>query len=117
MNPHAVIVDRVVEVFGERLVATPRLAHDAVTIEFDSGLTVQARFAGNGEYSIEWQRGARQFRIDTAPLHHGLESFPSHFHDADGGVHADRLTQPGAAPWDNLRAVLETILAGRDRPG
>ena len=116
MNPHAAIVDRVVEVFGERLIATPQLAHDAVTLEFDGGLTVQARFAGNDEYSIEWQRGARQFRIDTAPLHRGLESFPNHFHDSDGGVHADRLARPGAAPWDNLRAVLEIVLAGRDRP-
>lgn len=116
MNPHAAIVDRVVDSFGERLAATPRLAHDAVTMEFDGGLTVQARFAGNDEYSIEWQRGAQQFRIDTAPLHHGLESFPNHFHDADGGVHADRLTRPGAAPWDNLRAVLEMVLVGRDWP-
>lgn len=117
MNPHAAIVDRVVEVFGERLTATPRLAHDAVTLEFDGGLTVQARFFANDEYSIEWQRGARQFRIDTAPLHRGLGSFPNHFHDADGGVHAERLTRPGAPPWDNLRAVLETVLAGCDRPG
>ena len=117
MNPRTAIVEQVVDRFGERLTAAPRLAHDAVTLEFDGGLTVQARFSGNDEYSIEWQRGARQFRIDTAPLHRGLASFPNHFHDADGGVHAERLTQPGAAPWDNLRAVLEMILAGRDRPG
>lgn len=117
MNPHAAIVDRVVEVFGERLNAAPQLAHDAVTMSFDDGLTVQARFAGDDEYSIEWRRGTRQFRIDTAPLHRGLESFPNHFHDADGGVHADTLTRPGAPPWDNLRVVLEVVLAGRDRAG
>lgn len=116
MNPLAALGDRVVEAFGERLVATPRLAHDALTLEFEPDLTVQARFAGSAEYSIEWQRGERRFRIDTAPLHRGLTSFPNHFHDADGSVQADPLTRPGAPPWDNLRAVLEMILAGRDRP-
>jgi hypothetical protein len=115
MNPQAAIADRVVEAFGERLTASPRLAHDAVTLEFGDDLAMQARFASDDEYSIEWQRGAQRFRIDTAPLHRGLASFPNHFHDADGSVHADLLTRPGAAPWDNLRAVLEMVLAGRDR--
>ena len=117
MNPHTEIAEQAVEAFGEQLTAAPQLAHDAVTLEFADGVTVQARFAGRDEYSIEWQRAARRFRIDTAPLHPGLASFPNHFHDADGGVHADRLTRPGAAPWDNLRAVLEMILADRDQPG
>lgn len=116
MNPHAIIVEQVVDRFGERLVANPQLAHDAVTLEFAGGLTVQARFAGSDEYSIEWRRGGGQFRIDTAPLHRGLASFPNHRHEPDGSVLADRLTRPGAAPWDNLRAVLDVLLSGRDRP-
>lgn len=116
MNPLAALRDRAVEVFGERLTANPQLAHDALTLVFDGGVTVQARFAGDEEYSIEWRRGERRFRIDTAPLHRGLTSYPNHFHDADGGLHADHLTRPGAAPWDNLRVVLEMVLAGRDRP-
>ena len=117
MNPHAEIVAQVIDTYGGHLTASPRLAHDALTLELDCGVMLQARFAGPDEYSIEWQRGAQQFRIDTAPLHRELGSFPNHFHDADGSVYADRLTRPGAAPWDNLQAVLEMVLAGRDRHG
>jgi hypothetical protein len=110
MTIHTQLADAIVQHYGERLTQPPQLTQDAVTLAFDSGLLVQLRFASAEEYSIQWSLDGRELRIDTAPLHPQLASFPNHLHDANGTVRADTLTRPGRAPWDNLRAVLGSIL-------
>jgi hypothetical protein len=115
MTLHAQLVDAIVHHCGERLAQPPQLTQDALTLEFDSGMLMQLRFASAEEYSIHWRFGDRELRIDTAPLHPQLASFPNHLHDADGVVRADTLTQPGRAPWENLRAVLDSLLGDAAR--
>jgi len=110
MNLLTRLADEAVSHFGERLAGAPRLTHDALIIDLDSGVTLQARFASAAEYSIHWRLETTELRIDTAPLHSGLASFPNHLHAADGSIQADPLTRPGHDPWDNLQAVLRAIL-------
>jgi hypothetical protein len=110
MTIHTQLADAIVQHYGERLTQPPQLTQDALTLAFDSGLLVQLRFASAEEYSIHWSRGEQELRIDTAPLHPQLASFPNHLHDIDGTVRADMLTRPGRAPWENLRAVLDSLL-------
>ncbi len=110
MNPLPEIADRLIERYGGRLHDAPALAHDALTATLDNGVALELRFAGAEEYSLRWQHDGRVFAIDTAPLHPELATFPNHLHAPDGGLHPDPLTQPGRAPWDNVRALVERVL-------
>ena len=115
MTIHHQLAEEIVSHYGERLARPPQVTQDAVTLELDSGLIMQLRFASAEEYSIHWRVGGQERRIDTAPLHPGVGSFPNHLHGADGAVHPDTLTRPGQAPWDNLRVVLDAVLADPSR--
>lgn len=110
MTLHAALADEIVSRFGEHLDGAPRLGQDALTLHFQNGMVLQARFASPEEYSIQWRFGEAEWRIDTAPLHPGLSTFPHHLHDSHGKIHPDPLTIPGRSPWDNLRAVLNVVL-------
>lgn len=110
MNLHARLAEQVIEEIGARLQGMPSVSHDALTLELDNGIVLQARFAGPGEYSIQWRHGNTEQRIDTAPLHPDLASFPNHRHPSDGPVCADHLTRVDRSPWDNLLAVLKALL-------
>ncbi len=110
MNPLPEIAGLLIEHYGERLRDAPALAHDALTATLDNGVILELRFAGAEEYSLRWQHDGRVFAIDTAPLHPELATFPNHLHAPDGGLGSDPLTQPGRAPWDNVRALVERVL-------
>lgn len=58
----------------------------------------------------QWRFDEDELRIDTAPLHPELSTFPHHLHDSQGNLHSDLLTVPGRSPWDNIRAVLDVVL-------
>jgi len=111
MTLHATLADEIVSRFGEHLDGAPRIGQDALTLHFQNGLVLQARFASPEEYSIQWRAGDTEQRIDTAPLHPELASFPHHRHAADGTAGPDNLTQPGRAPLENLSAVIAAILS------
>lgn len=111
MNPLPEIAEHLIEHYGERLHDAPVLAHDALTATLDNGVILELHFAGAEEYSLRWQHDGRVFAIDTAPLHPGLATFPNHLHAPDGTLHPDPLTQPGRAPWDNVRALVERVLS------
>ena len=110
MTLHATLADEIVSRFGEHLDGAPRIGQDALTLHFQNGLVLQARFASPEEYSIQWRFGDTEHRIDTAPLHPELASFPHHRHGADGGLYPDDLTRPGQPPLENLVAVIAAIL-------
>lgn len=110
MNPLPEIAERLIEYYGQHLNDAPALAHDALTARFDNGIILELRFASAEEYSLRWHHDGQTLAIDTAPLHPGLATFPNHLHGADGIARPDPLTHPGAAPWDNVRAVLGRIL-------
>ena len=110
MTLHATLADEIVSRFGEQLDGAPQIGQDALTLHFQNGLMLQARFASPEEYSIQWRVGNTEHRIDTAPLHPELSTFPHHVHDSQGKTHPDPLTIPGRSPWDNLQAVLDVIL-------
>lgn len=111
MNLLPDISARLVDEFGERLLGEPQLAHDALTAQFDTGVALELRFAAASEYSFRWHFGDVSLAIDTAPVHPALATFPNHLHGPDGAPRPDPLTHPGRTPWDNVRAVVERVLA------
>ena len=48
MNLHADLAERVIEEYGPCLMGMPNVSHDALTLELDNGIVLQARFAGDG---------------------------------------------------------------------
>lgn len=106
-----VIKEAVERHFASRLAQPPEIYQDALRLSLDNGIAMELRFASAEEYAIAWRWGDAELRIDTAPLHRDLHSFPNHLHDAEGKVRSDALTSPGKDPWDNVCAVLDAVLA------
>ncbi len=97
--------------FGEHLAGPIKRRQDAVVATLVCGVELTVRYAAADAYSLRWRRGEVEAGIDTAPFHRDLATFPNHFHDVAGGVHADPLTDPEATPEDNLRDLVRALLA------
>lgn len=110
MNLHFALRERIAAEFGGRLDGEIVLKQDALMASFDTGVVLELRYLNPNEYAIQWLWGEAELRIDTAPLHRELATFPNHLHDAEGQVRADRLTVPGKDPWENVQCVLRVVL-------
>ncbi len=110
MSLHLELKTRIEAQYANQLDGEIQLKQDALLALFDSGLALELRYLNANEYSIQWAWGDAELRIDTAPLHKELSTFPNHFHDADAKLHPDTLTVPGKEPWDNVRHVIDRLL-------
>lgn len=110
MSLHLDLAAYIDEHFQANLDAPVETKLDALIVRLDNGTVLEARIAAPDAYAIAWAWGEAELRIDTAPLHRQLATFPNHLHQADGSVVADQLTRVGADPSDNLSRVLEAIL-------
>ncbi len=110
MTLHLELAARIDETYGERLESPTEVKLDALIVRLDNGVTLEARIAAPNAYAIAWAWGEAELRIDTAPVHKDLPTFPNHLHAADGSLHHDPLTRCSAAPWDNLRVVIDSVL-------
>jgi hypothetical protein len=91
-------------------VESAEICRDALLVRLRNDVTVELRFADANEYSIGWRWGDAQLRIDTAPVHRQLATFPNHLHDSNGYVRADPLTRPGNEPLETVRRVIAVLL-------
>lgn len=110
MSLHLELLPAIENEFGARLAAPPQLAQDALLIRLDNGVSLEVRYLDATHYSLQWLWGEAVARIDTAPVHPELASFPNHWHDSTGRLRADPVTLPGRAPWFNLRALILALL-------
>lgn len=110
MSLHLELRDLLTKHFGTRMTGDVSLKQDSLAAPLDNGVHLEIRFASPEHYSLEWRHEAHVQRIDTAPTHPKLATSPNHWHRVDGTVVADPLTQPGAAPWDNLQKVVTALL-------
>lgn len=111
ISQHAMLMDWIGNAYSQRLAEPPRMAQDALLLSFDTGLMMEVRYFSADEYAIHWSWGEAVLRIDTAPVHAGLESSPHHLHRDDDSVTADALTQPGKDVWGNFKGLLDVLLA------
>jgi hypothetical protein len=96
--------------FAAAMVAPAELCRDALLVRLQNGVTMELRIASAAEYSIGWRWGEAQLRIDTAPLHRQLATFPNHLHNGEEELLPDPLTRPGNDPRDNVREVIAALL-------
>ncbi|HEY0845268.1 MAG TPA: DUF6516 family protein [Noviherbaspirillum sp.] len=110
ISVHAMLKDWIEAAYAQRLCEPPRLAQDALLLSFDSGLMMEVRYFSETEYALHWSWGEAVLRIDTAPVHSGVGSFPHHLHRDDDIVACDRFTQPGTEVWKNFSGLLDVLL-------
>jgi hypothetical protein len=110
MSLHLELKSRIEGQYANQLDGEIQLKQDALLALFDTGLALELRYPNPNEYSIQWSWGDAELRIDTAPLHKELSTFPNHFHDATAKLNADTLTVPGREAWDNVRQLIDRLL-------
>lgn len=110
MSLHLELKEQIATHYAEQLEREPQLLQDALQLQFDTGLAMELRYLNRDEYSLQWAWGDAELRIDTAPLHRGLATFPHHLHDADAGLRPDHVTAPGREPWDNISRLIDRLL-------
>jgi len=110
MTLHLELKEQIESAYAAQLPGGAQLKQDALLLEFDSGLVMELRFASADEYALAWLWGDAELRIDTAPLHPQLATQPNHLHDEEGRLRDDPLTTPGAAPWENVRKLIDAVL-------
>ena len=96
--------------FVETMMEPAELCQDALLVRLHNGAVSELRIASAEEYSIGWLWGDTELRIDTAPMHPQLSTFPNHLHNSEDQLLPDPFTQPGRDPWDNVRSVITALI-------
>lgn len=118
---HSTLKGVIDQEFAAAIMQPVELCRDALLVRLRNDVAIELRIASADEYSMAWRWGEALLRIDTAPLHPQLATFPNHLHDTEGQLQSDPLTRPGSDPWDNVRRVIAALLedpllqVGRDR--
>lgn len=106
---HSTLKDAIDAHFVEIITQPAELCQDAVLVHLHNGVVIELRIASPQDYVIAWRWGESELRIDTAPLHPQLATYPNHFHDCESQLLPDRLTDPTRDPWANVCAVLTAL--------
>ncbi|NOZ76230.1 MAG: hypothetical protein GXO65_00820 [Euryarchaeota archaeon] len=62
------------------IVAGMEIFDDRMVLVFSDGSEMTVMYPIETKYSFHWQRKDGIIRIDTAPHHHGVKTFPNHIH-------------------------------------
>lgn len=107
---HLILKEKLEEHYAERMVEAVRLAQDAMTLSFDTGLMMELRYFSSEEYSINWSWGEAELRLDTAPMHANCATYPLHVHDENGMVKAGPMADRSLDSWRNFSRLLDALL-------
>lgn len=107
---HLIFKEKLEDHYAERMAEAVRLAQDAMTLSFDTGLMMELRYFSSEEYSINWSWGEAALRLDTAPMHVSCATFPVHVHDENGMVKAGPMADRSPDSWRNFSRLLDALL-------
>jgi hypothetical protein len=107
---HIELKEQIETTFDATQLTSVKLCRDALEVSLANGVELALCIVSPSEYAMNWQWGEAQMRIDTAPLHKGLRTYPNHLHTLDGQAVDDPLTEVGGDPWRNVRALIERLL-------
>lgn len=95
------------EDFSEILKETPIIYSDKVRLFFVDGSYMDIRYPVDSKYSFHWQREDEIIRIDTAPHHRHLSTYPRHIHfGKEDMVVEDSVTEIDNTIEENVKCVL-----------
>ena len=79
-----------------------------IRISFGEGKFLDIRYPRDDSYSFHFQSMDNEYRIDCAPHHNSLGTFPNHFHKNDD-ILDDRWTDPQNSLSENLEGLANWI--------
>ena len=95
------------EEFMDILLNPPEIFEDRIRLKLIDGSLMIIRYPLENKYSFCWQREFEMYRINTAPHHKYISTFPRHIHDgSEDNVIEDRITSFENTPEENMRNVL-----------
>jgi len=101
--------------FSHVIVSDPVIIRRKLRVLLDDGSFIEIRYPTMREYSLHWQKGSKIVRVDTAPHHLNLKSFPRHVHfKVEDNVIEDNITDLKYSPTENVRKFLNFILKIRN---
>lgn len=105
---HEKLVDLLADELSSFIDGEPQFLYDGIQAKLKSGANLQIIYPTDEEYMFAWEQEGDTLRIDTAPLHKELSTFPNHFHRGNE-LNADAVTSIKNRPEENLKKVLEFI--------
>ncbi|MFA4955602.1 MAG: DUF6516 family protein [Candidatus Methanoperedens sp.] len=95
------------EHFSDILGEAPIIFSDKVRLVFVDGSYMDIRYPVDSKYSFHWQRENEMIRIDTAPHHRKLSTYPQHMHlGKEENVVEDYITKIDNTIDENVKYVL-----------
>jgi hypothetical protein len=98
------------EEFSDILRRKPLILRDRIRLFFIDESFMDIRYPINHDYSFHWQMKGELYRINTAPDHPEIETFPRHIHArTEENTIPDTITSLNNTPEKNLRQVLKWV--------
>ncbi|MCZ7402900.1 MAG: DUF6516 family protein [Candidatus Methanoperedens sp.] len=107
MHKLIVIAQCAEEHYSNILKEMPIICSDKVRLVFIDDSYMDIRYPVDSKYSFHWQRKDEMIRIDTAPHHKQLSSYPRHIHmGTENKIVEDTITNIDNNIEDNVKCVL-----------
>ena len=98
------------EHFSDIIIEAPIIFSDKVRLLFIDGSFMDIRYPVDSKYSFHWQLEDEIIRIDTAPHHRQVSTYPRHMHiGKEENVVEDSVTEIGNTMEENVKCVLEFV--------
>ena len=96
--------------FSDIIREAPFIYSDKVRLIFIDGSFMDIRYPVDSKYSFHWQLEDEIVRIDTAPHHRNVSTYPRHMHiGKEENVVDDSITRVGNTIEENVMSVLEFV--------
>ena len=92
------------------IVIDAELRADRIRLILIDGSWIEVRYPVKDKFSFHWQRDGRIYRIDTAPHHREISTFPRHIHfGSEDNVIEDYVLKEKASPEENFRRFMNWV--------
>lgn len=99
----------VINEFPDILLKEPEIKGMKLRIFLNDGSIIDIYYPVIGKYSFHWQKKEGFVRLNTAPNHKEIPTFPRHLHKGNEIIE-DIITDLNALPEDNLRRFLKFVV-------
>ncbi|MGB2727583.1 MAG: DUF6516 family protein [Halobacteriota archaeon] len=90
------------------IVVDAELHADRVRLILIDGSWIEVRYPVVDKFSFHWQRSNKIYRIDTAPHHKDIRTFPRHIHfGSEDNVIEDYVLEENVSPEENFKRFME----------
>jgi hypothetical protein len=92
------------------IVKETELHDDRLKITFTDGSKLEVRYPVRDKYSFNLMKAGKIYRIDTAPHHREIATYPRHIHyGKEDNIIEDNITDFSNTPEENFRKVLKWV--------